>query len=175
MELVATRRLPVDVLDGALGMLPAWFGKLHPRFRTPINALLFIGGLSVLAPFLGEAMLGWLVDSGSPSIVVAYLLVSIVFLILRRREPQMDRPLRVGGRGKAGLVIGGAAVVLCVGLLSLYLPGMPAFLDPQPWILFGAWWLLGVVFLLRIPAGIEPGEDAEHRLLDAINRRPDKR
>ncbi len=88
----------------------------------------------------------------------------------------MDRPLRVGGRGKAGLVIGGAAVVLCVGLLSLYLPGMPAFLDPQPWILFGAWWLLGVVFLLRIPAGgIEPGEDAEHRLLDAINRRPDKR
>ncbi|SEH54293.1 Amino acid transporter [Mycolicibacterium rutilum] len=157
------------------GMLPAWFGKLHPRFRTPINALLFIGGLSVLAPFLGEAMLGWLVDSGSPSIVVAYLLVSIVFLILRRREPQMDRPLRVGGRGKAGLVIGGAAVVLCVGLLSLYLPGMPAFLDPQPWILFGAWWLLGVVFLLRIPAGIEPGEDAEHRLLDAINRRPDKR
>ncbi|MCV7282245.1 APC family permease [Mycolicibacterium flavescens] len=157
------------------GMLPAWFGKLHPRFRTPINALLFIGGLSFLAPFLGEAMLGWLVDSGSPSIVITYLLVSIVFLILRRREPQMDRPLRVGGRGKAGLAIGGAAVVLCVGLLSLYLPGMPAFLDPQPWILFGAWWLLGAYFLFRIPTGIEPGEDAEHRLLEAINRRADER
>ena len=153
------------------GMLPAWFGKLHPRFHTPANALLFIGGLSFIAPFLGEAMLVWLVDSGSPSIVIAYLLVSIVFLILRRREPQMDRPLRVGGKGKAGLVIGAAAVVLCVGLLSLYLPGMPAFLDVQPWILFGAWWVLGAFFLFRIPTGIEPGEGAEHRLLDALKQR----
>lgn len=153
------------------GMLPAWFGKLHPRFRTPINALLFIGGLSFIAPFLGEAMLVWLVDSGSPSIVIAYLLVSVVFLVLRRREPQMDRPLRVGGTGKGGLLIGGAAVVLCTGLLSLYLPGMPAFLDVQPWILFGAWWILGLFFLLRIPTGIKPGQEAEHRLLEALKQR----
>ncbi|MCV7151246.1 APC family permease [Mycolicibacterium pyrenivorans] len=153
------------------GMLPAWFGKLHPKFRTPANALLFIGGLSFIAPFLGEAMLVWLVDSGSPSIVIAYLLVSIVFLILRRREPQMDRPLRVGGKGKGGLLIGGAAVVLCGGLLSLYLPGMPAFLDTPPWLLFGAWWVLGAFFLLRIPTGVEPGEDAEHRLLAALKQR----
>ncbi|MDO0973883.1 APC family permease [Mycolicibacterium frederiksbergense] len=153
------------------GMLPAWFGKLHPRFRTPINALLFIGGLSFIAPFLGEAMLVWLVDSGSPSIVIAYLLVSVVFLVLRRREPQMDRPLRVGGKGKGGLLIGGAAVVLCTGLLSLYLPGMPAFLDVQPWILFGAWWILGAFFLLRIPTGIKPGQEAEHRLLEALKQR----
>ena len=153
------------------GMLPAWFGRLHPTFRTPINALLFIGGLSVIAPFLGEAMLVWLVDSGSPSIVIAYLLVAVVFVILRRNEPQMDRPLRIGGKGNGGIVIGAAAVVLCVGLLCLYLPGMPAFLDPQPWILFGAWWLLGMFFLLRIPTGVAPGEDAEHRLLDALAQR----
>lgn len=153
------------------GMLPAWFGKLHPKFRTPVNALLFIGGLSVIAPFLGEAMLEWLVDSGSPSIVIAYLLVSVVFVVLRRREPQMNRPLRVGGKGNGGLLIGAAAVLLCAGLLSLYLPGMPAFLDVQPWILFGAWWLLGAFFLLRIPTGIEPGEDAEHRLLSALKQR----
>ncbi|MEE3851874.1 APC family permease [Gordonia sp. LSe1-13] len=153
------------------GMLPAWFGKLHPRFRTPVNALLFIGALSFIAPFFGEAMLGWLVDSGSPSIVIAYLLVSIVFVILRRREPNMDRPLWVGGNGKGGLVIGCAAVVLCVGLLSLYLPGMPAFLDVQPWILFAAWWLLGALFLFRIPTGVPPGEDAEERLLDALRTR----
>ncbi|MFB1296663.1 APC family permease [Mycobacterium sp. pW049] len=153
------------------GMLPAWFGKLHPRFRTPVNALLFIGGLSFVAPFLGEAMLGWLVDSGSPSIVIAYLLVAVVFLILRRREPAMDRPLRVGGKGNGGLLIGGAAVVLCIGLLSLYLPGMPAFLAIQPWVLFAAWWVLGLFFLFRIPTGVAPGEDAEHRLLAALRQR----
>ena len=153
------------------GMLPAWFGKLHPKFRTPVNALLFIGGLSFIAPFLGEAMLGWLVDSGSPSIVVAYLLVAVVFVILRRREPAMDRPLRIGGKGNGGLLIGGAAVVLCIGLLSLYLPGMPAFLDVQSWVLFAAWWVLGLFFLFRIPTGVAPGEDAEHRLLAALRNR----
>jgi amino acid transporter len=31
------------------GMLPSWFGKLHSRYGTPYNALLFIGALSFLA------------------------------------------------------------------------------------------------------------------------------
>ncbi|GAA1354659.1 hypothetical protein GCM10009596_00550 [Arthrobacter rhombi] len=74
---------------------------MHPRFRTPINALLSIGGLSVAASFFREATLGWLVDSGSPSIVIAYFLVAVSFLLLRRREPEMGRPLRVGGKGRA--------------------------------------------------------------------------
>ncbi|MDN3482691.1 APC family permease [Arthrobacter sp. APC 3897] len=155
------------------GMLPAWFGKLHPRYRTPVNALLFIGVLSVLAPFFGQNMLGWLVDSGSPSIVIAYALVSLVFVLLRRREPKMDRPLRIGGKGNGGQLIGVAAVVLCLGLLSLYLPGMPAALGSVPWLLFGLWWTLGLFFLLRIPRGITPGEHAEEDLLArlAVRRR----
>lgn len=150
------------------GMLPRWFGVLHPRYRTPVNALVFIGALSFAAPFFGTEMLGWLVDSGAPSIVLAYILVSLVFVILRRREPGMDRPLRVGGRGRGGELIGWLAAVLCVALLSLYLPGMPAALTPPPWILFGLWWVLGIVFLLRIPRGIAAGPDAEERLLDRL-------
>ncbi|MFC3298502.1 APC family permease [Arthrobacter agilis] len=153
------------------GMLPRWFGVLHPRYRTPVNALIFIGALSFAAPFFGTQMLGWLVDSGAPSIVLAYILVSLVFVILRRRDPGMDRPLRIGGAGNGGVVIGWVAVVLCVALLSLYLPGMPAALTPPPWILFGLWWVLGIVFLLRIPSGIAPGHDAEERLLERLAER----
>lgn len=152
------------------GMLPAWFSKLHPKYRTPVNALLFIGALSFLAPFFGVSMLGWLVDSGAPSIVIAYILVAFVFVILRRREPDMERPLRIGGKGKGGIFIGILAVILCIGLLSLYLPGMPAALAPPPWILFGLWWLLGLVLFFRIPAGIAPGEDSEHRLLERLRQ-----
>ncbi len=153
------------------GMLPAWFGALHPKYRTPVNALIFIGGLSVIAPFFGANMLGWLVDSGSPNIVIAYALVSLVFLILRRREPRMDRPLRIGGRGRGGLIIGVVSVALCLGLLSLYLPGMPASLAIEPWILFGLWWAGGLIFFLRVPAGIAPGHDAEERLLARLASR----
>lgn len=156
---------------GRSQMLPAWFGRLNTKYRTPANALIFIGGLSVLAPFFGEGMLGWLVDSGSPSIVIAYFLVAVSFLLLRRREPEMERPLRVGGRGKGGIIIGVLAAVLCLGLTSLYLPGMPASLDAAPWILFGLWWVLGTLFFFRIPAGIKAGPDAEERLAASLASR----
>lgn len=154
------------------GMLPAWFGRLHPRYRTPVNALLLIGGLSAVAPFFGSPMLDWAVDSGSPSIVITYFLVAVAFLVLRRREPDMPRPMRVGGaRGALGTGVGVTAAVLTLGLLALYLPGMPASLDWQPWVMFGVWWIVGLVLVLRMPRGVGPGEDAEDRLLARLAAR----
>lgn len=154
------------------GMLPAWFAKLHPQHRTPVNALLFIGAICAVAPFFGEVMMGWLVDSSSVSIVITYLLVSAVFIVLRRREPEMERPLRVGGRSAAGgIAVGVAAVITTACLLALYVPGMPAMLDVQPYVILGLWWLLGVVFLVRVPGGVAPGEDAEERLLERLAER----
>jgi amino acid transporter len=116
-------------------------------------------------------MLGWLVDSGAPSIVLAYLLVAVAFVLLRRREPKMDRPLRIGGKGNGGIVIGVTAAVLCLALFSLYMPGMPAALSFEPWLLFGLWWVGGLFFFLRLPAGITPGHDAEERLLVKLGAR----
>lgn len=155
------------------GMLPTWFAKLHPKHKTPVNALLFIGGLSIIAPFFGEQMMVWLVDSGSPSIVITYILVSIVFLMLRKKEPNMERPMRIGGRknNTLGIVVGVATVILTIGLLSLYVPGMPADLDTPTYIMFGLWWLLGLVFLLRIPGGIKPGINAEEDLVAELASR----
>ena len=156
---------------GQSGMLPRWFGKIHPRFQTPSNAILFIGALSALAPFLGAGAIGWLVDSGSPSIVITYFLVCVVFLILRRREPRMERPFRAG-KGRMGTIVGTAGVVLTLGLVSLYIPGMPASIHPVSYILFGGWWVLGVAFLLRIPRGIHGGIHAEEELLDVMRSAP---
>ena len=154
------------------GMLPVWFARLHPRYRTPSNALIFIGVICAIAPFFGEVMMGWLVDSSSPSIVITYLLVSVVFLILRRREPAMDRPLRIGGHSRVGgLVIGVAAVIATAALMTLYVPGMPAALDIQPYAIFVLWWAFGLVLLTRIPGGVTPGPDAEEDLLDSLAAR----
>ncbi|WP_037956310.1 APC family permease [Streptomyces sulphureus] len=142
------------------GMVPAWFGRLHPRFRTPANAVLFVGGLSAVAPFFGESMLNWLVNAGGINIVVGYLVVVVCFLVLRRREPEMERPFRTA----AGKVTGAAALVLTVGLGVLYLPGMSAALEwPAEWLIVGAWWVAGALLLWRLPR-IVPGADAEARL-----------
>jgi APA family basic amino acid/polyamine antiporter len=150
----------------ASGMVPAWFAKVHPRYRTPSNAVLFIGGLSVLAPLFGRQMLVWLVDAGGISIVVAFFLVAVTFLVLRRREPDMERPFRVS----SGNVVGGLAAVLSLGLAVLFLPGMPAALIwPYEWIILGAWWLVGIVLVVRLPK-IGPGRDAEEKLIAATRR-----
>ena len=42
-------------------MLPAPFAKLHPRYRTPTNAIFMMGFLSCLAPFFGRPALVWIV------------------------------------------------------------------------------------------------------------------
>ncbi|PSL00840.1 amino acid/polyamine/organocation transporter (APC superfamily) [Murinocardiopsis flavida] len=148
------------------GMVPAWFGRLHPKYRTPSNALLFLGGLSVLAPLFGDQMLSWLVNAGGINIVVAYAVVAMSFLALRRREPGMERPFRI----PAGAVVGGLALVLSLGLGSLYLPGMPAALSWPEWLIVGVWWLLGAVFMVRLPV-TSAGPDSEERLLARLAQR----
>src|SRR5690625_7657080 len=107
-------------------MLPQRLSKLHPKYKTPVNGLLLLGVISSIAPFFGTALLDWMVESGSPMIVITYMPVAVSFLILRRREPNMDRPLRVGGSGRGGEAIGRVAVVLAVALFAQYLPRMPA-------------------------------------------------
>jgi amino acid transporter len=149
------------------GMLPRWFAYVHPRYRTPTRAILVIGGLSVIAPLFGRQMLVWLVDAGGINIVVAFFLVSLSFLVLRRREPDMPRPFRV----PAGPLVGWAAAGLSLVLAVLYLPGMPAALVwPAEWLIVGLWWLVGLWFVLRLPR-IAPGPDAEEQLVVATEKR----
>ena len=123
-------------------MLPQFFARLHPRFHTPHWAIIFIGLLSGISPFFGRTILVWLIDAGSFAIVIAYGMVALSFLVLRAREPDMERPFRV----KRGLLIGWIALILSVGLLTVYLPWSPAALVwPYEWAMVLGWTVLGVV------------------------------
>jgi len=124
-------------------MLPAFLGKLHPKYKTPCNAVLLVGVISSIAPFFGKKMLVWLVDAGGLTIVVAYLIVSISFLVLRKKEPNMPRPYKV----KNGTFVGIAAIALSLGITLMYLPGAPAALVwPYEWAMIMFWCALGIVF-----------------------------
>jgi len=127
------------------GQLPSFLGRLHPEYNTPSNAVLLIGLLSLLAPLFGHKTLVWLVDAGSLGVVVAYALVALSFLRLRRREPTMERPFRVAG----GRAIGSLALVASLGFMTLYFPGSPAGLVwPYEWAVVSGWVLLGAAFYL---------------------------
>ncbi|AOY76828.1 APC family permease [Clostridium formicaceticum] len=125
--------------------LPAFLGELHPKYKTPTNAILLIGILSSFAPLLGRRMLVWLVDAGGLTIVVAYFMVALSFLVLRYKEPDMARPYKV----KRGKAVGFIAVLLSFGMMVLYLPGAPAALIwPYEWMIVLGWTVLGGVFYL---------------------------
>jgi amino acid transporter len=44
-------RLPM--VAGWDGLLPAWFMRLHPRFRTPVNSVIFIAATTLTFSILG--------------------------------------------------------------------------------------------------------------------------
>ncbi|UCG72903.1 MAG: amino acid permease [Chromatiales bacterium] len=133
---------------GHSGMLPPAFADLHPRFRTPWKAVLFIGVLAGIAPLFGRTILIWLIDAGSFAIVIAYTMVAAAFLLLRAREPDMPRPFRV----PAGRTVGWIALLLSGGLFALYLPWSPsALIWPWEWAMVLGWALLGAVFYRRKP------------------------
>jgi amino acid transporter len=144
-------------------MLPSFLGKLHPKYNTPVNAILMIGALSVIAPFFGRKTLVWLVDAGGLGIVVAYATVALSFLVLRKKEPEMARPFRVTN----GTYVGWAALLLSLGLIVLYMPGSPAALVwPFEWLMLAGWTILGVVFYVwaRAVYGDDSYEIIKHEL-----------
>lgn len=125
------------------GMLPKALGDLHPKYKTPYKAILLIGLLSSIAPLFGRPALVWLVDAGGLGLVVAWLMVAISFLVLRKKEPKMVRPFYL----KGGSVIGWLAIIMGLGIGVLYMPGMPsALIWPYEWIIIIIWVILGIVF-----------------------------
>lgn len=123
-------------------MLPAWLGKKHEKFDTPVNAILLIAVITSLAPLLGKNMLSWLSNAGSFATVITYLIVSVSFLILRKKRPEMERPYRI----RNWKFVGAGAVLLCLLMLALYMPGLPsALVWPYEWAILIAWTLFGFI------------------------------
>ena len=123
------------------GMLPAVLSRLHPRFRTPHVAIILIGALSCVSPWLGRAVLNWLVNVGSFSLIIAYLMVSVAFLALRRNEPDMPRPFRV----RFGTPIAWTCLISFSILFFLFLPPSPSALAwPAEWAILLIWLVVGL-------------------------------
>ena len=126
-------------------MIPGRFSRLHKKHKTPINALLLIGVLSLVAPFFGRTMLIWISDAASFACCLAYCMVAMSFVILRKKEPNLHRPYKV----KHYKFVGITASVLSGLMVILYLvPGSGSSLTIEEWIIVGGWALLGLVFYI---------------------------
>lgn len=124
-------------------MIPGRFSLLHPKHKTPTNALLLIGVLSFVAPFFGRTMLVWISDASSLACCVAYCMVSLSFLVLRKKEPDLKRPFKV----KHYKFVGITASLLSGFLVVLYIiPNSGCSLTKEEWVIVLGWAVLGVAF-----------------------------
>ena len=110
--------------------------RLHPRFRTPSGALIFLGSLAALLTLSGtyEELYSLFVFA----VWIFFALTAIALLRLRRKEPNLFRPYRAWGYPWTPLIFLIAAVALTVNLwmarpvrsslgLAVILVGIPFF------------------------------------------------
>lgn len=127
-------------------MLPNMFSRLHPKYNTPYVAILFLGAISVVTTLFGRVMLVWIVDAANFACCLAYCLVALSFLVLRKKQPDMPRPFRV----KNGTLIGVLATIMAGFMAIMYIiPGTNCSLIWQEWIIVGGWTIMGLFLAFR--------------------------
>ncbi|MCB0587973.1 MAG: ethanolamine permease [Phaeodactylibacter sp.] len=78
---------------GRVGYAPAMLGKVHPKFRTPANALLINMGVGIIALLTGKT--GEIITIACFGALSLYIISMVALLVLRRKEPGLERPFKV--------------------------------------------------------------------------------
>jgi APA family basic amino acid/polyamine antiporter len=74
------------------GLLPNIFSKVHPRFKTPYVSTIITGSVAmIIAGILPISILGELVSIGT---LLAFIIVCISVLVLRKSKPDINRPFK---------------------------------------------------------------------------------
>lgn len=113
------------------GLLPPVFSKVHPKFQTPYISTLLTGLVAiVLAGILPISILGELVSIGT---LLAFTIVCVSIIILRRTKPDVPRPFRT----PFVPVIPALGAIICLAQM--------AALPPDTWARLLIWMALGFV------------------------------
>ena len=133
------------------GLLPGYFAKIHPRFRTPHITTIWtgvaVGGVAMLTD------IGSLADLTNIGTLFAFVLVCLGVIILRRKNADRPRPFRVPFVPLFPIL----GVLFC-GVLMLSLP-------IETWIRFFVWLAIGLciyffygVWHSKLRGGVDVGE-----------------
>ena len=133
------------------GLLPSYFARIHPRFRTPhittIWTGIFVGAVAAVVD------IGSLADLTNIGTLFAFILVCLGVMVLRRTDPNRARPFRV----PFNPVFPTLGVIFCL-VLMLSLP-------LETWLRFFGWLAVGLVIYFlysaqhsKLQRGIDVGE-----------------
>ncbi|WP_319466375.1 APC family permease [uncultured Pseudodesulfovibrio sp.] len=135
---IATSRLLLSMARGRI--LPAWFGDIHPKYRSPYKAILFTIAIVLLTPFAGRSVIVWIVDMSSVGTGIGYLFSCLAARRVLLGSPDVeDKAMRL-----FCCIMGTLASVMCIVLLLI--PGSPAYISEASRWCMVAWVGMGVFF-----------------------------
>ncbi|MFF8945187.1 amino acid permease [Streptomyces sp. NPDC014864] len=111
------------------GLLPRFFSRVHPRFRTPHRPTILLGVIiAIISGFTSLSELAELVNIGT---LFAFIVVAISVVILRRTRPDLHRAFRTPWVPVIPILS------VCASLwLMLNLPA-------ETWLRFAIWMVIG--------------------------------
>lgn len=112
------------------GLLPKVFSDIHPKFKTPYKSnIVLCGFISLFAAFVPMRVVGEMTSIGT---LLAFLMVCIGILILRKTDPKAERPFKVP------LV----PLIPVLGILTCL--AMMVFMPADTWIRLIVWLAIGL-------------------------------
>ncbi|MGE3617527.1 MAG: APC family permease [Gemmatimonadales bacterium] len=141
------------------------FTRLHPRFRSPVTAIVFAVAFGVIGNFLGRAGIAPIVNVGSAAACLGYLVAALAVIRLRQIAPDRHRGYRVpGGVVTAWVAALGGAFLLVSSLRQHWLDAKGGI--PLEWIVIAVWAALGaVLYRQSAPARAELGPERLRKLM----------
>ncbi len=113
------------------GLMPKFFGRVHPKYRTPSTGTVVTATLAaIVGGLFPVGILGELVSIGT---LLAFVTVCIGVLVLRYTRPELPRPFRTPWPWFTCL----AGAIIC--FLMMY------SLPLSTWIRLAVWTLIGVL------------------------------
>jgi APA family basic amino acid/polyamine antiporter len=113
------------------GMLPAIFGRIHPKFKTPAFTTILVG--LVCATAAGFFPINELAEMVNIGTLLAFVIVCVGIILLRRSHPDIPRPFKV------------PLVPLVPILGALCCVGLMLGLSWKTWLALAIWQGIGLV------------------------------
>jgi len=114
-----------------MGSLPEWFGKVHPRFHTPLNSIVFYAALALVLALSGSFI--WLAVVSTLARLLAYILSVAALPVLERTMEPTEDQFRLPG----GYLVPALALILCLWLIT--------FASMTAWLTTGGFFVLGTI------------------------------
>ncbi len=113
------------------GLLPKIFSDIHPQWQTPWKSnLVFMVMVSLMAGLFPISELGHMTSIGT---LLAFVIVCVGVMVLRKTQPQIPRPFRVPMVPLFPML----GIIVCGAMMSA--------LSGETWMRLGIWLAIGLV------------------------------